>query len=625
MSTKKNVNKTNTGKMGIALVLALAFVLALSAVFDIHNDSGAQSVHATSTATTTVRVLNTPPDWVITARELVESSTSSPTNSDATVSWTARATDNNGERYRLLICRSSSTPNALVPECGGGSSDQWAISPWTESGQDAVASTTASESWSESNSWYGYICDENPGVPRCNDIMYNGLHEPGGPSGTSSPFVVNKRPSLTFASDDSPAFPGDVVTWTTTASDPDTLRNPLGDLLQLHVCRTPNFDPSVPGCVDGHWASSTSFVQSNPSASVTVPIPTQAGDNGAYVYVIDQFNHVSSGGWTGSSTVMTVGNIAPTIASSSIDLWGVFGSTTLNRNLVLTEPEGETQNFVVTMEVTDENGCLNLSSNNEIENVQINVYRSGVSGACSAGDFAAGNYNANNCYVHESVQFNPTCIQTASSCTANDWTGIEWECTFPLWYIADATDLGSQFPGDDWRVSARAIDSGNATSTYATEDKGANTGAQMYQFLSFRASGSPIAYGEWEVGAGTPNHPATTTLFATGNTGLHQYLSGDPMCPTYPFCTGASSTTIPVNQQRYNIAGSSLAFGDGIQLMASSSPALVSVGIPKPIATSTPTSANTYWGIFIPVDIALAGDYIGRNYIDAAISPSTSW
>ncbi len=613
------------GNVSVALMLALAFVFALSVAFDTRHDASTHSVHATSTATTTVTVLNTPPDWVITARELVESSTSTPTNSGDVVTWTARATDNNNERYKLLICRSSSTPNPTVPECGGGPTDQWAVSPWTDSGVDAIATTTTSNDLPESNDWYGYICDENPGVPRCNDIMYNGLHEAGPPSGTSSPFVVNRRPILTFASDDSPAFPGDVVNWFSTASDPDTLRNPAGDLLSLHVCRTPNFDPSIPGCVDGHWASSTAFVQNDPGASTTIPIPTQAGDNGAYVYVIDEFNHVSFGGWTGSSTVLTVGNVPPTINSSSIDLWGVFGSSSLNRNLVLSEPEGETQNFVVTLEVTDENGCLNLANENEIADVQINVYRSGVSAACSAGDYAAGNYNANNCYVHESQQFSPTCVQTAPSCTANDWANLEWECTFPLWYIADATDTGSQFPSEDWRVTARAIDSGNATSSYVSEDKTPGTGAQMLQFLSFRASGSPIAYGAWEAGQGTPDHPATTTVFATGNTGLDQLLSGDPMCTTYPNCSGIASSTIFVENQRYNITSASLAFGSGAQLTASTSPVLVSVGIPKPTATSSPTSANTYWGIFVPGDITFAGDYIGRNYIDAAISPSSSW
>jgi hypothetical protein len=456
MNTRDS-KQENMGNASIALILALAFVFALSTAFDVRYDNGAQSVQATSTATTTVTVLNLPPNWVVTAREVTASATNTPTNSGSVISWTATAEDNNSENYRLLICMSSSTPNATIPQCGGGVNDQWAISPWTASGDAAIASTTTSNEWAESNNWYGYICDDNAGLPRCNDIMYNGLHEPGPASATSSPFVVNRRPILTIAADDSPAFPGDVVVWTSSSSDPDILRNPLGDPIKLHVCRTPNFNTSIPGCTDGHWASSTDFVQSNAGATTTIPIPTQAGDLGAYVFVIDERDHVSFGEFSGSDTVLTIGNAPPTISSASIDVWGVFGSSSLQTNLVLTEPEGETQNFVVTLEVEDVNGCLNTANENEISNVEINVFRSGVgTSSCSV----SGDYNPNNCYVHENPQFNPACVQTAASCTANDWTAIDWECTFPLWYIADATDLGSQFESEDWRASARAIDSG---------------------------------------------------------------------------------------------------------------------------------------------------------------------
>jgi hypothetical protein len=149
-------------------------------------------------------------------------------------------------------------------------------------------------------------------------------------------------------------------------------------------------------------------------------------------------------------------------------------------------------------------------------------------------------------------------------------------------------------------------------------------GAQMLQFLSFRATGSPIAYGAWEPSSGTPNHPATTTLFATGNTGLHQYLSGDPMCVNYPNCSGQATSTIFVENQRYSTSSATL-FGSGTQLVASTSAALLEIGINKTSSTTAPASGDTFWGIFVPGTITFAGDYVGRNYIDAVISPSSSW
>jgi hypothetical protein len=358
--------------------------------------------------------------------------------------------------------------------------------------------------------------------------------------------------------------------------------------------------------------------------------------------LIDQHNHTSVSAWHSSSSVLIVSNVAPYIASSTIEFYDVFGSTTLDTTLALTVPEGQTQNFVVRFDVTDENSCLTTSAGNEITDVDINVFRSAVGGVVGAGCDSSLEYNANDCYTHTNTNWVPTCTQRAASCTANDWNNITWECVFPLWYIADPTDVGSVYAGEDWRTSARATDDGQGgvgpqTGNYSTEDEAADTAAQMTQFLSFRATGSPIAYGSYEPGFGTPSHPATTTVYSTGNTGLNHYLSGDPMCPSYPTCSGNSTSTIYVPFQHYATTSSAFAYGFqlGIQtfeLSTSTSPVLVNVNILKPDATTTPTDCTvaascdeTYWGIFVPSTINLAGDYIGRNYIDAAIAPSSEW
>lgn len=635
MYSPPNEGSNDSGRVAIPMLLSFIVVLAFLAVFDAVRNGGTYNAQATSTATTTVTVLNTPPQWTVYAAERDPSATSTPTNSGSSTVWIATATDSNGENWYFLICKSSSTPTAnasAAPACGGGASDLWAVGGPFTSGSAGTTSTTTTESFSRWNPWYAYVCDANAGAPRCNGIMWNG----DGVSATSSPFVVNHRPTFTLAADDSPTNPGNVVTWTSTASDPDTAS--AGDTIKLHVCKAQDFSASTTpaACGAGGWWASSTFSATNPSATTSLPIPSQDGNRGAYVYIVDQYNHpalTATYPWQSSSTVLTVANVAPYVASSSIGLYDVFGTTTTDTTLALTTAEGQTQNYVVRFNVTDENGCLNVSSGNEVTDVDIDVFRSGIGGTYGAGCDASGEYNANNCYTDRNANFVPTCTQRAASCTANDWNNITWECTFPLWFIADPTDVGSVYAGEDWRASARGTDDNSVTGNYSTMDAAANTASEMTQFLSFRATGSPIAYGSFEPGFGSSVHPATTTVYATGNTGLNHYLSGDPMCPSYPSCSGNSTSTIYVPFQHYATSAPTVAYGSGFQLSTSTSPVLVNVDIRKPTSTTSPASCtvggvscdDTYWGIFVPGTITLAGDYIGRNYIDAVVAASNEW
>ncbi len=622
-----NAIATDAGKASIAMLVSFCAVLVLAVLFGVGDRGAVSNVQATTTATTTVTVLNQPPQWTETAREYYPSSTSTPTNSGTSTVWTAIGTDSNSENYYLLICKSSSTPTAqslAAPACGGGTTDLWGVSTSTISGQRAFVSTTTTNDWAEKNDWYAYICDYNEGSPRCNAAMYNGLHEPGEASATSSPFMVNRRPILTSATDDSPTLPGATTTWNAVADDPDSVGG--DDTIKLHVCKAQDFNVTLGVCGGGgFWASST-FVTSNPSAEGYITIPMQDTNYGAYVYLIDEHGHVSDSLWHGSSTVLTVANAAPYVSSSSIQLYNTFGTTTTNQNLTLTVPEGVTNNFVLQFEVNDDNSCEAFGGGNEITATQINVFRSAVGGALGAGCDASGEFNANNCYTHTTNATNwaPTCYQVPGSCAGPADSTAVWECTFPLWYVADATDVGSEYAGEDWRGSARAIDEA-LTGPYSTYDGGIDVAgsANVQQFLSFRATGSPIAYGAWEPGENTGTLSASTTLYVTGNTGVDEALSGDPMCINYPTCSNLATSTIFVGYQRY--ASTSVAYGSGIELSTSTLATRFNLRIPKTTATSSPTNAKTYWGIAVPSSITVAGDYIGRNYIDALVSPSAEW
>lgn len=603
----------------VVMTLSVVLVFIATILFDTQNDVGINSVQATSTATTTVTVLNTPPTWDLTARELYASATTSPTNAGTSTVWIAQASDSNGEDYYLLICKSSSTPTPTAggaPVCGGGSTDQWAVSTSTVSGTQARAATTTDNSWARNNDWYAYICDSNAGTPRCNDAQYNGLHESGSASATSSPFVINHYPTFTLAADDSPTLPGATTTWTTTSSDSD------GDDMILHVCKSQDFDDTTHTCgPGGFWASSTPG-SSNVSAEGLMTIPIQDADYGAYVYLVDEYGLQSNDTWQGSSTVLTVQNATPYVSSSTIAVYDVFGTTTVDTTMALTTEEGETDNFVIRFTVNDDNSCLNYSGGNEITDVDINIFRSGIT---SAGCDSSGEYDANNCYTDTNSYFTPACYQVPGTCSGATDSSAEWECTFSMWYIADPTDAGSQYAGEDWRGAARATDDNSAVSAYSEDDEAPGTASEMQQFLSFRATGTPIAYGALEPGNDTGTHIATTTIFATGNTGIDEYLSGDAMCVTYPSCTGNSTSTIYVPYQHYATTSSNVAYGSGTELSTSTSPVLVGVDVPKTTSTSTPNEDDTYWGIEVPTSITFAGDYIGRNYIDGAVAPSSDW
>jgi hypothetical protein len=626
---KQSVSHEKTRPIFITLI-SFVSVFLLASFFDIQSGSPAHSVQATSTATTTVTVLNTPPAWTVTARELYPSSTSTPTNSASTTVWTATGTDSNGENYYLLICKSSSTPiavNSSAPRCGGGGVDQWAVSGATVSGVAATVSTTTDESWAQLNNWYAYICDGNAGSPRCNAIMYNGLHEAGAASATSSPFVVNHRPTLTLAADDSPTLPGATTTWTTTSDDIDTLGG--DDTIKLHVCKAQDFNPIVGACgAGGFWASST-FAVANVSAQGYITPPAQDMDHPAYVYLIDNHGHPAVGGWHSSSTALTIDNAPPRVSSSTIEVYGVFGTTTSEKDLVLTVEEGQTDNFVVKFQVVDDNSCLAFGGGDEIDSTNINVFRFDPTGfdpyARALLCDASGEYNANYCYTDTNPFFTPNCYQVPGTCSGASDSAVDWECRFSLWYIADATDVGSQYAGHDWRASARATDDDLEVGPYSTYDAPVNgASTEMTQFLSFRATGTPIAYGSLEPGQNNPTHHATTTVYATGNTGLNQYISGDAMCVTFPTCTGNATSTIYVPYQHFSLTNSTL-YAAGTQLSTSTSPTFVNLAITKPTATSSPTQDDTFWSIAVPSSITYAGDYIGRNYIDAVVAPSGEW
>jgi len=602
----------------ITVVTALLGVLVFVSVFLLNlGAQELQRVEAQGFATTSVTVLNTPPQWTVDAQEQFESSTTTPTNSSYQASWVATATDSNNESYYLLICSNGNAPTAnpgAAPTCGSGAT-QWAVSALTNSAAQATAATTTTEvaPFAEQNDWYAWVCDSVATNPRCNASSRQGS------GSTASPFNVNKRPVFTVFTDNSPAVPGATVTFSSTSSDPDTV--PSNDTVRLFVCSTNSFSTTT-GCAASTLASST-LVASNASATYVIPIPTQDQNYNAFGFVLDNHNHLAQGGSQGSNSTLTVDNAAPTVNAAQIALNG--GS-----DIILTQEAGETTGFTLDFIVTDNNSCDAVGGGvgDEITDHVVSVFRSGIGSSTCNGE--VGDYNPNNCYPSgvATSTWNLSCTASTTSCGGPTDTTMEFNCTFPLWYIADPTfETASDtlYFAEDWRAAVSAVDDDGGTSAF-TES---SIGQELLAFLSMALDTITIPYGELEPGQQTDPLDATTTVRATGNVGIDQLLSGHSMCPDYETsvtCPNSATSTIAEHFQvfatssvTYNTASSA---GDKL---SSTTQKLLDLNVEKSTATSTQASGATYWGIHIPITLTLSGSYTGENTFYVSLSDPSQW
>jgi hypothetical protein len=280
----------------------------------------------------------------------------------------------------------------------------------------------------------------------------------------------------------------------------------------------------------------------------------------------------------------------------------------------------QTLGYSVQYTVTDQNSCQTASNTAEIIAGHINVYRSGY-GSTSCNNVS--NHNPNYCYNNDmpSSVWNVSCV--GGACAGSSSANVVWTCTFPLWYLADATDPGSVYAAQNWLAVASSTDTSGATSTLVE----ASTGTELWQFMAFDLSTTSIAYGGLQPGQDTgtvgPTAYTRVGLLAQGNVGLDETLYGVDMCPGYPSpCSGLATSTIPVASQRY--ASSSVSYSFATSSL-SAVPTDFLLHVTKTTATATPNQLSTYWGIAIPGAITLSGDYLGQNTIIGKTSPSASW
>ena len=594
------------------VVFAVAFLLNIGA-------QELQHVEAQGVATTTITVLNTPPQWTIDAQEESESSTSTPTNSGDEVAWVATGTDSNSAPYFLLICDGAAAPTAnnavdlsslgtAPPTCDGGVT-QWAVSASTTSGTQARASRTTLLGDAESNIWFAWICDDDPVNPRCNNVSKQGT------ATTSSPYNVNHRPTFTAFSDDSGKLPGETVTFTSTAADVDV--DGGADQTQLHICDGAGFSTTTSSCVGITLATST-FGTGVQTAAYVVPIPMQDTNYAAHGYIIDNHGHTASGGQQGVDAVMTISNAPPFVLG---------GDITLNNgaDMALSVLAGETTGFDLSFIASDNNSCRTSVDAFEIEDFEASVFRTNIThSTCDS----VGEYDANNCYTSTvpTTTWNIICTASSTSCASGgaDMT-MQYDCTFPLWYIADPTIGVVPYDATTWSAAVAPVDNNNATGTMAT----GTTPQEMLALSAIELDTNAIPYGSLEPGDRTDPLVATTTIRAVGNVAIDERLTGEAMCGTYTSsvtCPNSASSTIPESYQVF--ATSSVTYGAASSsgfILSSTTQTELEINIPKSTSTVIQASGVTFWGIEVPISITLAGAYTGENTFYGIVSEIPEW
>lgn len=611
---------STAGKITVFTTFIGVIVFAAIFVFNL-GEKQIKEADAASMATTSVTVLNTPPTWTASTTEIIESSATNPTNQGDVVSWKAVGTDSNSENYYLLICSTSVAPATSTlgnpPTCGAGAT-KWAVSASTASGAQATAATTTTASSSpfggESFPWFAWICDTNASSSRCNTNYTQGTN-----ATNSSPFEVNHRPTFTLFTNPASGNPGQAVTFYSTSSDPDS--SGVQDQVFLTVCATSGYSTTT-GCTGTTLATSSAYVNSNASATYTIVVPTQDTNFSVYPYIKDSHNLAASGGQQGVAATLTVNNVAPTVTGSSISING--GS-----DMTLTNESGQTTGFTLSFSTVDNNSCDAVGGGvgDEVTSYNLSLYRSGVG---STTCLSTSGLDANNCYPSgvAPAAWNLVCTASTTSCTGNTDTDMVWNCTFPLWYIADPTGgsaTSTPYNAQNWLAQVRGVDNNAAVGSFAQSTVGVN----VNPLLAFALNTLSIPYGTWEPGQQTDPLTATTTVAATGNVGLDNSLGGSSMCSTYTNaspCLPSPTATIPESEQVF--ATSSVSYATAVSLgntLSSTTPKELEINVKKSIATSSQQVGNAYWGIRIPGSITFAGAYTGQNTFTAVLGETAQW
>jgi Domain of unknown function (DUF2341) len=257
------------------------------------------------------------------------------------------------------------------------------------------------------------------------------------------------------------------------------------------------------------------------------------------------------------------------VARLSLQFDPEVGSVALNGGADIALLPGATTTVYATGTVSDLNGYADLLY------ATSTVYRSGAAGgaACTA--------NNNDCYISSGSQC------TFTSCSGNS---CEVSCRADIYYHADATDIGSSYPGEEWYAFIEVEDSA------AGYDFGTTLGVEMLSLRAIEVAGN-INYGALEVSQDTGSTNASTTVDNQGNTEINVEVEGTNM-------SDGTGSQIPSTYQKFatstfNYSGC----GVSCYVLSSTSPFELDLELAKPTVSAPPVSDSVYWGIAVPFGV----------------------
>lgn len=521
------------------------------------------------TATTSVTVKNAPPAFTVQPAESEVSTTTSPTNTGASVTFTGQASDPETNQYYLIVCSTNAVApaNGDAPSCGAV---QRCRSGATNSGVATSCRYDNVQDAAQTQDWYAFVCDNHATEADCS-LASQGTGDSG------SPLSINHNPFLASVSTtDDNKVPGGTFQVTAQAYDNDSAGTQ--DDVTFYICDTNSFATST-GCASGHelcHATSTT----NPQCSFADTAPTVDQSYTYYAFAYDNHYHQATN--TPSSTY-TIINVAPQ-ASNVVLTASAFTGSNINPGI---KNGTSTIVYATSTSITDNNGCTDL------DQATSSAFLSSVGFMC-VGD-------ANNCYHMAAA----SCAIT--ECTDDQDTTATVVCSSTIANYAVPTDASAGNPKSALTWYARMQIFDEAASGAAT-----SSGVDMNTVTALDVTENTIPYGQIKSGQDTDYFNATTTVVNFGNAPLDSTVTGTDM-------TGPS--TIAVYNQYYSL--NMFNYPTGATALTSTTTPEAGLSIARPTSAAN-VSGEVLWGIGIPAGTQ-SGVYTGTNTFGGALESGGNW
>lgn len=515
------------------------------------------------TASSSVTVKNAPPVFSVNAAESPTSSSTSPVNIGANMSFVGTADDPENNSYYLVVCDT----NAVTPGAGGGTPTcggvRFCASVLTADTVQATCNyNNVTDPGAETKSWYAFVCDNHATEADCSSAN-QGSGDPG------SPFYVNHPSVFTAISTTvDNRDPGGTFTMQAASTDPDSQGGV--DEMILSVCSSNSWSTTT-GCAATTLCTATS-TGPNISCDYTTTAPVPHGATTYYGFVKDWHNLAATG--NSRSSVYNTNDVTPQISNIVLNSGNAF---TLN-----SKGAGTKTIWATSTSVTDNNGC------SDIVDATSTLYLSNQNYTCAAND--------NNCYQVAAA----ACA--ISDCSGGSDTQATVVCSANMAFHATPSDNAGDNPYSsyNWRMAISPYDQSNS-------GIGTSTGIEVLAAAVLEVSELSIPYGILQAGQHSGTSNATTTVLNYGNCPLNNLVEGTWM--------SNGGNRIGENNQKFEIAN--FDYPAGVNTLSSTSQQMVDINVQRP-TSSVDVSGRIYWGINVPA-LLPSGDYTGVNTFIAAI------